>query len=288
MNEIAKKRFGRTGHMSSHVIFGSVCLKRADQDEADRVLDLITPYGINHIDTAPGYGDAELRLGPWMKNRRKAFFLATKTDQVTYEAAREQFHRSLDRLQTDHVDLLQFHNLTDVARREIIMGPGGALEFLTEAKAEGLTRFIGITGHGILAPKMHLESLDRFDFDTVLLPLNYPLLKSTRYAADFNDLLSCCRERDIPVQTIKSIARGLWGDRQREQITWYRPLADDAAIEKAVHWILGKDGVFLNSIGEMQLLPKVLAAAAGYETPPTDDEMEEIVKTQGMEPLFTD
>ena len=288
MNEIAKKRFGRTGHMSSRVIFGSVCLKRADQDEADRVLDLITPYGINHIDTAPGYGDAELRLGPWMKNRRKAFFLATKTDQVTYEAAREQFHRSLDRLQTDHVDLLQFHNLTDVARREIIMGPGGALEFLTEAKAEGLTRFIGISGHGILAPKMHLESLARFDFDTVLLPLNYPLLKNTRYAADFSDLLSCCRERDIPVQTIKSIARGLWGDRQREQTTWYRPLADDAAIEKAVHWVLGKDGVFLNSIGEMQLLPKVLASAAGYEALPTDDEMEEIVKTQGMEPLFTD
>jgi aryl-alcohol dehydrogenase-like predicted oxidoreductase len=288
MNEIAKKQFGRTGHMSSRVIFGSVCLKRADKDQAAGVLDLITSYGINHIDTAPGYGDAELRIGPWMKDRRKDFFLATKTDQVTYEAAREQFHRSLDRLKTDHVDLLQFHNLTDMPRREIIMGPGGALEFLTEAKEAGLTRFIGITGHGILAPKMHLESLSRFDFDTVLAPLNYLLLKTSRYAADFNDLLSCCRKRDIPVQTIKSIAWGLWGDRHREHNTWYRPLSHDGAIEKAVHWVLGNDGVFLNSVGDMQVLPKVLASAAGYETPPADDEMEKVVKAQGMEPIFTD
>jgi aryl-alcohol dehydrogenase-like predicted oxidoreductase len=288
MKEIAKKRFGRTGHMSSRVILGSVCLKRADQDEADRVLDLITPYGINHIDTAPGYGDAELRLGPWMKNHRKDFFLATKTDQVTYEAAREQFHRSLERLRTDHVDLLQFHNMTDVPRREIALGPGGALEFLTEAKAQGLARFIGITGHGILAPRMHLESLARVDFDTVLTPLNYLLLKTPRYAADFNRLIACCRDRDLPVQTIKSIAWGFWGDSDREHITWYRPLTEDAAIEKAVHWVLGNEDVFLNSVGDMQLLPKVLAAAAGYEAPPTDDEMDEVVKTQGMEPIFTD
>ena len=288
MKAIAKQRFGRTGHLSTRTLFGGVCLKRARPEDADRILDLITAYGVNHIDTAPGYGDSELRIGPWMKTRRKDFFLATKTDQVAYAGAREQFYRSLDRLQTDHVDLLQLHNFTDVPRREIALGPNGALEFLTEAKSAGLARFIGITGHGILAPKMHLESLSRFDFDTVLVPLNYPLSRNTRYASAFDALLACCRDRDIPVQTIKSIASGLWGDWKRAHMTWYRPLDDDRPIEKAVHWVLGQDGVFLNTVGDMQLLPKVLAAAACFESPPTDDEMDALAATLGMAPLFSD
>lgn len=288
MKAIPKQLFGRTGHTSTRTILGGVCLKRARQDEADRILDLISDYGINHIDTAPGYGDSELRIGPWMKTRRKDFFLATKTDQATYAGAREQFHRSLDRLQTDHVDLLQLHNFTDVPRREVIFGPGGALEFLREAKSTGLARFIGITGHGILAPKMHLDSLARFDFDTVLVPLNYPLFKQNRYSSAFDALLACCKERNIPIQTIKSIAWGLWGDRQREHITWYRPLDDDRAIEKAVHWVLGRNGVFLNTVGDMQLLPKVLAAAACFESRPSEDEMASLSETLGMAPLFTE
>jgi len=286
MKPIATQLFGKTGHWSTRAVFGSVCLKRAAQEEADRVLDLILGYGINHIDTAPGYGDAELRVGPWMKTHRKAFFLATKTDQVSYQGAREQFFRSLDRLQTDRVDLLQLHNLTDVPKRETIMAPGGALEFLSEAKERGLTRFIGITGHGILAPRMHLQSLSRFDFDTVLLPCNYLLLKNPTYAEDFHRLVSTCRQKDMPVQTIKSIARGVWGGSQRCHSTWYRPLAADGAIEKAVHWVLGQDGVFLNTVGDMQLLPKVLSAAASFEKVPSDDEMDALVEAQNMEPLF--
>ena len=212
---IETQPFGRTDHMSTRAIFGSACLRRASQDEADRVLELLLRYGINHLDTAPRYGDAELRLGPWMKHYRKQFFLATKTDKWSYEEARDQLYRSLGRLQVDQVDLLQLHNLTDVVNREQIMGPRGALEFLVEARDKKLTRFIGITGHGLEAPRMHRQSLERFDFDTILLPCNYLLMQNQGYAADFNHLISYCGKRNIAIQTIKSIARGFWGKKRR-------------------------------------------------------------------------
>ena len=149
---IGTERFGRTGHFSTRAIFGSACLKQASQDEADGVLELLFKYGINHVDTAPRYGDAELRIGPWMKHHRGQFFWPQERP-TEYREARDQFYRSLERLQVDHVNLLQLHNLTDIVNREIIMGPGGALEFLIEAKEKGLARFIGITGHGLQAPE---------------------------------------------------------------------------------------------------------------------------------------
>ena len=286
MNTIEKQPFGKTGHMSSRTIFGSVCLKNLTQEEADPVLELLFSYGINHIDTAPGYGDAEVRLGPWMKHHRDQFFLATKTNKRKYQDAREQFYESLDRLQVDRVDLLQLHNLTDVVGREIIMGPGGALEFLIEAKENGLAGFIGITGHGLLAPKMHRQSLERYPFDTVLLPCNYQMMQNPFYADEFNQLIAGCREQGIAVQTIKSIARGLWGDKKRTHINWYEPLSDADAIIKAVHWVLGISGIFLNTVGDVQELPKVLSAAAGFQSPPPDEEMNRLVGRLGMQPLF--
>jgi aryl-alcohol dehydrogenase-like predicted oxidoreductase len=286
VNTIEKLPFGNTGHKSTRVIFGSACLRRTSQREADDVLELLLKYGINHIDTAPLYGDAELRIGPWMKHYRDQFFLATKTDKRTYQDAREQFFRSLDRLQVDRVDLLQMHNLTDVVYRETVMGPGGALEFLVEIKEKGLARFIGITGHGILAPKMHLQSLDRFAFDTVLLPCNYLLLQNPDYARDFNNLISYCDERNIAVQTIKSIARGLWGNKPRSHVTWYEPLTDDESISKSVHWVLGRADIFLIAVGDIQVLPKFLTAAANYQSPPSDEEMKAVVQREGVLPLF--
>ncbi len=286
MIQIAKQPFGRTGHMSTKAIFGSVCLKNAGEKEAEAMLDLITEYGVNHIDTAPRYGDAELRIGRWMKRHRENFFLATKTDKLSYHDAREQFYRSLDRLQVDHVDLLQLHNMTDIMHRENIMGPGGALEFLIEARQKGLTRFLGITGHGVLAPKMHIETLDRFDFDTVLVPCNYTLLQNPSYAESFNRLVSMCSQRNIPVQTIKSIAWGIWKENPRTHITVYRPLADDDAIKKSVHWVMGKNGLFINTVGDMQLLPKVLEAVAGFRSAPSDEEMQKLTAEFGIEPLF--
>ena len=286
MDLIEKHPFGSTGHLSSRIIFGSVCLYQAGQDAADDVLDTLLEYGINHIDTAPSYGEAELRVGPWMKQFREHFFLATKTDKRTYQDTREQFYESLDRLRVDRVDLLQMHNLTDVVNREIAMGPGGALEFLVEARDKGLARFIGITGHGILAPKMHFQSLAKFDFDTVLLPCNYLLMQNPKYSADFDELIVYCREHSIAVQTIKSAARGLWGDKPRNHTTWYEPLNNEDAVKKSVQWVMGKTDTFIITTGDLQVLPKFLAAAANFQKAPPDGAMKNIVAEQEMQPIF--
>ncbi len=287
MAAIKTKQFGRTGHLSSRTIFGSASLSQASQEEANQVLELLLKYGINHIDTAPRYGEAEARIGPWMKHHRDRFFLATKMDQRNYREARDQFYRSLEKLQVDHVDLLQLHNLTDVVHREIAMGPGGALEFLIEARDKGLTRFVGITGHGLQAPRMHRQSLDRFDFDTVLLPCNYLLMQDSGYATDFERLMAYCREHDIAVQTINSIARGFWGKKPRDRNTWYEPVTDQQAIKKLVHWVLGRTDVFLITVGDIQELPKVLEAAASFESRPTNEEMVRLVGEEGLTPVFT-
>ena len=286
MGIIDKQPFGNTGHLSSRIIFGSVCLYQAGQDDADDVLDTLLEYGINHIDTAPSYGEAELRVGPWMKQFREHFFLATKTDERTYADARDQFYRSLDRLRVDRVDLLQMHNLTDVVQREFAMGPGGALEFLVEARDKGLARFIGITGHGILAPKMHFQSLAKFDFDTVLLPCNYLLMQNPKYSADFDELIAYCREHSIAVQTIKSAARGLWGDKPRNHTTWYEPLNNEDAVKKSVQWVMGKTDTFIITTGDLQVLPKFLAAAANFQKAPPDGAMKNIVAEQEMQLIF--
>jgi aryl-alcohol dehydrogenase-like predicted oxidoreductase len=286
MAMIKTKQFGRTGHVSSRAIFGSASLSQASQDEANQALELLLKYGINHIDTAPRYGEAEVRIGPWMKHHRDRFFLATKTDQRKYGETRDQFYRSLERLQTDHVDLLQFHNLTDIVNREMVMGPGGALEFVIEARDKGLTRFIGITGHGLQAARMHWQSLGRFDFDTVLLPCNYLLMQDSEYAADFDRLMAYCQGHDIAVQTIKAIARGFWGKKPHDHATWYEPVTDQDAIKKLVHWVLGWRDVFLITVGDIQELPKVLEAVASFESQPADKEMVRLVRETGIEPVF--
>ncbi len=283
---IDKIPFGKTGHNSSRTIFGSVSLSEVSQQEADRVLDLLFEFGVNHIDTAPTYGEAELRLGPWMKRYRDQFFLATKTDEQTYLDAKEQFYRSLDRLQVESVDLIQFHNLIDVVDRETIFGPGGALEFMIEAKTQGLTRYIGITGHGLDTPRFHLQTLERFEFDSVLLPCNYLLMQNPNYAAGFQKLLSYCHRHQIAVQTIKAIARGYWGNNKRSHRTWYEPLTDEEAIAANVHWVLGIPGIFLNTVGELQELPKVLKAASNYKQRPSEKHMSFVVEKMKMQTLF--
>jgi len=283
---IAKKLFGRTGHMSTRTIFGAAALWQVPQAEADRTLDILLEYGVNHIDTAANYGDSELRIGPWMDHHRGDFFLATKTQQRTYAAAREEIHRSLERLRTDHVDLLQLHFLIDPAEWEVAMGPGGALEAAIEAREQGLTRFIGVTGHGVTAPAMHLRSLERFDFDSVLLPCNYPMLQTPQYATDFEALLALCQKRNVAVQTIKSLAVGPRGDKPQIYTVWYEPLEEQADIDLAVHWVLGHSQVFLNTTGDIRLLPKVLDAASRFQTKPSDEEMQALVQRRGMTPLF--
>ncbi len=283
---IPTQPFGRTGHQSTRVIFGAAAFSGANQADADRAMELIIQTGINHIDTAAGYGDSELRLGPWMEKHRNDFFLATKTGERTYQAAYDQIRTSLERLRTDHVDLIQLHYLVDPTEWETAMAPGGALEAVVKARDEGLARFIGVTGHDVPVAAQHKRALERFDFDSVLLPYNYPMMQNPRYAADFEALIALCQERNVAVQTIKGITAAPWGDRTPTTTTWYEPLVEQGDIDLAVHWVLGRPGVFLNTAADLTLLPKILDAAERYQTRPTDEMMQRLVETRSMEPMF--
>jgi aryl-alcohol dehydrogenase-like predicted oxidoreductase len=286
---ISKQPFGRTGHMSTRTIFGGWSLAEVTQEEADQTLDVLLEYGLNHIDTAASYGDSELRIGPWMARHRQDFFLATKTGMRTYQEAKEQIHQSLQRLRVDQIDLLQFHYLVDPQEWEIALGPGGALEAAVEAREQGLIRFIGVTGHDVSVARMQIRSLERFDFDSVLLPYNYLMMQNPEYAADFEALLKICRERNVAVQTIKAITRRpSWGQETQTHHTWYKPLEDQAAIERAVRWVLARPGIFLNTAGDIYLLPKILEAASRFAGDrPSDQEMEQDIARLGMEPVFS-
>ncbi len=286
MPAIEKRPFGRTGHMSSAALFGAAGLKRATQAEADRTLEVLLRYGVNHIDTAPRYGDAELRIGPWMAQHRKDFFLATKTGQRTYEGAREELHRSLERLRVDHVDLIQMHALYHPDEWDVAMGEGGALEYLVQAREQGLARFIGVTGHGWTIAAMHRRSLARFDFDSVLMPYNFLMAQNERYMNDFESVMRVCGQRNVAVQTIKSIARGPWATTGQTRATWYEPLEDQGDIDLAVHWVMGREGIFFNTVGDMDLLPKVLDAAARYVSRPGDEAMRAMLEGRQVTSLF--
>ena len=283
---IEKLVFGRTGHESTRTIFGAAALGSVTQAEADMTMELLMKHGVNHIDTAASYGDAELRLGPWMKRDRNKYFLATKTGERTYAKARDEFHRSLERLQTDTVDLIQLHFLVDPEEWKVAMGEGGALEALIEAREQGLVKYIGVTGHEIAVAERHQQSLARFDFDSVLLPYNYPLMQNPEYAENFEELVAACQERNVAVQTIKSLALGPWGDKPQTRACWYEPFEDQADIDRAVHWVLGRPGVFLNTVGDIYLLPKILDAAERFEKRPSDAEMAKMVARTEAEPLF--
>lgn len=283
---IEKRPFGRTGHMSTATIFGGAALIRATPKDADRALEILLKYGVNHIDTAPRYGDSEVLIGPWMAGHRKDFFLATKTGKRTYQEAREEIYRSLDRLKTDRVDLLQFHGLQHPDEWDTAMGPGGALEAAIEARGKGLVRFIGVTGHGWMIAALHKRALKRFDFDSVLMPYNYVMHSNERYRKEFEEVVRICRERNVAVQIIKSLARGPWGITPQNRNTWYQPLEEQEDIDKAVHWVLGLSDVFLNTVGDVELLPKVLDAASRFSKRPATDEMDEIVNRNKMSSLF--
>jgi aryl-alcohol dehydrogenase-like predicted oxidoreductase len=283
---IEKLEFGMTGHLSTRTIFGAAALSRVDQRTADEALPVLLDYGVNHIDVAASYGEAELRLAPWLERHRDRFFLATKTGERTYQAALDQIKRSLERLRVDQVDLIQLHNLTDPEQWQVAMAPGGALEAAVEARQRGLARFIGVTGHGVIAPSIHRRSLERFPFDSVLLPYNFTMMQNPDYARDFENLAALCRERNVAMQTIKGITLGPWGEHEHTASTWYEPFRDQADIDLAVHWVLGRPGVFLNTAGDVTLLPKVLDAASRFRSRPDDARMERLVAERGMAPLF--
>jgi predicted aldo/keto reductase-like oxidoreductase len=189
-------------------------------------------------------------------------------------------------LQVDHVDLIQLHNLTDPEQWEVAMSPGGALEAVIEARDQGLARFIGVTGHGVIAPQMHMRSLERFDFDSVLLPYNFTMMQNPDYARDFESLYSMCVERNVAMQTIKGITMAPWGEKEHTTTTWYEPLQEQADIDLAVSFVLGRPGVYLNTASDVMLLPKVLNAAQRASGAPNDATMRGLVEKRSMAPLF--
>jgi aryl-alcohol dehydrogenase-like predicted oxidoreductase len=278
--------FGGTGHDSSRVIFGAAALGSVSKGEADRALDVLLEHGVNHIDVAADYGDAELRIASWLQRNPGTFFVATKTGQRSYRGAREEIRRSLDRLGVDRIDSIQLHNLVDVIEWDTALSADGALEAAIEAREEGLVRFIGVTGHGLSVPEMHRRSLERFAFDSVLAPYNYVQMQDPRYAGTFEALAAVCAERNVALQTIKSLARRRWDGREHTAATWYEPLREQADIDLAVHWVLGRSEAFLLTTGDVEILPRLLDAAERFTARPSDDEMAGLAARAQAEPLF--
>ncbi|CAN5218559.1 aldo/keto reductase [soil metagenome] len=285
---IPRARFGPTWHDSPRTIFGAAVLSRATEADAERAREVLERHDIDHIDTAASYGESELRIAPWLAGGgRERFFLATKTGERTYRGAAAEIRRSLVRLGTDHLDRMQLHNLLEAGEWEIELGPDGALSAAVEARDAGLVRFIGVTGHGTRAPAQHLRSLERFPFDSVLFPYSYTQMRDAAYAADAEVLLALCGERGVAVQTIKAITLGPWPDtRPASAQTWYEPLTDQADIDLAVRWVLGREEVFLNTPSDIGLLEKVLDAASRGGPRPPDAEMAALVERREMAPLF--
>lgn len=281
---ITRQLFGNTGHNSSKVIFGGYALSNAIQSDADKVLDLLLKYEINHIDTAPMYGNSEKCIGNWMKKNRENFFIATKTRSRSYDGAMKNLKESLATLQVDYIDLWQMHGLTNPQGWEKAMGPGGTLEAFIEAREKGLVKFLGVTGHGMKVPKVHLQSLERFNFDSVMLPYNYIQMQNSRYAKEFNELKDICDNRNVALQTIKSIACKPWGNKSKTYNTYfYEPLTDQDAITKSIHWALGLKNSFLITAGDIQLLPKILEAANKFEKEPDNSEMQAHVEKYNIQ-----
>jgi aryl-alcohol dehydrogenase-like predicted oxidoreductase len=280
--------FGRTGHQSTRVVFGGAALSRMRQERANELLPLLFEFGVNHIDVAASYGDAELRVQPWLAEHRQRFFVATKTGDRTAAGARASLEKSLERMGIEHVDLIQLHNLVEDDEFEQAHGPGGAVEGLAQARDEGLVSYIGVTGHGLRIAGMHRRSLQRFDFDSVLLPYNHSLASDPSYRSDFEAVSDVCEERGIALQTIKSLARRRWQNGDGPRYSWYEPVRQPEALERAVRFVLSRSGIFLNTSSDATLLRPTLEAAAaeGSDVAPAEDEMQADAGRLGITPLF--
>ena len=284
---IGTAEFGRTGHRSSRIIFGAAALAEVPQGTADRAFEVLLEHGVNHLDVAAGYGDAELRLAPLLRDSRDRFFLATKTGERTAAAARKELHRSLERLGTDSVDLWQLHNLADPIEWDVALSPGGVIEAAVQAREEGLVRFLGITGHGAQVAATHRRSLERFPFDSVLAPYNWVTMQNDYYAANFDALQATCAERGTALQTIKSVARRPWRDRPHTRATWYEPYEEQGDVDLSVWWALARPGTHVISLGDVDLLPRVLDAAERYPgSAPAEEDMRRLSERAEADPLF--
>jgi len=284
------RRFGRTGHMSTVAIFGAFALSSFEADEqdlADDVMEIVIEAGVNHIDVAPSYGHAEDRLGPWLAQERDRYFLGCKTMERTKAGAAAELRESLERLRVDHFDLYQLHAITNMDELDAATGSGGALEAIREAQEAGLTRHIGITGHGVEAPTVFLEALERFDFDSVLFPINFILYANPEYRASANALLDVCREREVGTMIIKAVAKGPYGEKEPTHNTWYEPFTDPELIQGGVNFALSQDVTGICTPGDAHLLPEVLRACENYLALGPSQQEALIATGANYEPLFT-
>lgn len=283
-----KRKFGRTGHFSTVAILGGAAFWDSSQEETDEAFELAIKHGVNHIDIAPSYGKAEALAGPWIQKMRHRFFLGCKTTEREKETAARELHESLTRLQTDHFDLYQCHAVTDLAELDKVTAKGGALEAMVAARESGLTRYLGITTHSMQAPVVLLEALKRFDFDTVLFPLNFILFSDPTYRAQTLDLIEVCQARDVGMMVIKAIARGRWGDLEKTHTTWYQPFTEEEQIRQAVNFVLSLPVTGICTAGDTRLLPKILKACEAYTLLSPDEAETLIINSERFvnEPLF--
>ena len=281
------RRFGRTGHMSTVAIFGAAAFSEISQEEADKVMERIIEAGVNHIDVAPSYGQAETRMGPWMPRERDRFFLGCKTTERTREGAWRELQESRKRLQTESFDLYQCHAVTTMEELDAITMKGGALEAFVEAREEGLTTYLGITGHGVNAPQIYLEALRRFDFDSVLFPINFVQMANPEYRKSTEELIATCKAKDVGTMIIKSITKAPWGERPHTATTWYEPFHQMDEIQSAVNFVLSYEVTGICTAGDTRILPMVLQACENF-TRLSTSEMEEMIQSgKQYEPLFS-
>ena len=280
------RRFGRTGHMSTVAIFGAAAFWEIEQKDADRVMEMVIEAGVNHIDVAPSYGQAEQRIGPWMPRERGRFFLGCKTMERTKEGAWGEMQQSLKRLQTDHFDLYQLHAITSMEELDACTMKGGALETLFEAREQGLTRHVGITGHGINAPAIFIEALERFDFDSIMFPLNFVQMYNPEFRKDAEALIALCKAKDVGTMVIKTITKGPWGDKEKTATTWYEPFDQIEEIQQAVNFALSYEVTGLCTAGDTKALPLVLKACQNFEPMNKSQRAGMIQSGQQFEPLF--
>ena len=281
------RRFGRTGHLSTVAIFGAAAFWNITQDDADQVMEQVIAAGVNHIDVAPSYGMAEQRIGPWMPRIRDQFFLGCKTMERTKEGAWRELHESLARLQVPSFDLYQIHAVTSFAELDEATAPGGVLDAMIQAREQGLTKHIGITGHGVDSPAVFREALRRFDFDSVLFPINFVQYGIPTFRENAEALIAECRQKDVGTMIIKSITKGPWNDRPHTHTTWYEPFSQEEEIQTAVNFVLSQDVSGVCTAGDTSVLPLVLQACENF-TPLTQAEQEALIaRASEFEPLFT-
>ena len=259
-----KRRLGRTNHHSTIVTFGAYSIGKLSQDDADDAIQMCLDYGVNHMDIAPGYADSMERVAPWMPELRGNMFLGSKTPMRTRDEAWKNIDDIMTRMDVESFDLFQLHAVIDLETLDQVTSPNGALKALTELRDQGLTKWLGITGHGPTVPRTHIEALRRFDFDTVMFPVNASMYKDTQYRTDAEQLISICNEKDVGIQTIKMIARGGWGDGHKDLGTWYDPHRTQKEIDTALWWQLSQPIHTAPSCGEYKLLKKVLDSAERF------------------------